>query len=74
MSATKSVTIRLSEKTKTILDAFANRYFQTTGELLTNDQAVLRAIEAADPGAVELGKQVLDIRSKKTGNGKSKRE
>ena len=71
MSTTKSVTIRLSAKTKTILDAFASRYFQTQGELLTNDQAVLRAIEAADPGAIELGEQVLDMRSKKNGNGKS---
>ena len=72
MSVSKSTTVRLSEKTKTILTVFTSRHYINTGEALTIDQAVLRAIEAADPDAVELGEQLLTTRPKKNGNGESK--
>ena len=65
------MTIRLDSKTKAALDIFAAKWLASHGKALTNDEAVIRLLEIADPDSLKQASiNPAEIkRRKKEGNG-----
>jgi hypothetical protein len=53
MSIGKTMTIRISKRTKIALDLFAAKQVLKIGRNLTNDEAIVKLLDEADPDLME---------------------
>lgn len=58
------MTIRLNDTTKAALDIFAAKWLAKTGKALTNDEAVEKLLEMADPDSLEQSKSAKQDKPK----------
>lgn len=55
--ASETVNVRVNRLTKAALDFFAAAHYAQTGVSLTNDAAIMRALELAAPESVEAARK-----------------
>ena len=63
MKTSVTVTLKIKTVTKVALDIYQAKQLGKTGKRLTNDEAIMKLLEIADPEAVEQARKSIEDRA-----------